>query len=128
MASEEVEMKRYFVENIFSMTLSILLGFSLGFGIVLLYSAPRDTSNEYFCFKAELSIMPHDTSMVMGEQMVCAKDWTLSNMYGPVGILQQELDKGNDTKINFRTLDEIKRQYQDSQRKKMQNEGLLRNN
>ena len=49
-------------------------------------------------------------------------------MYGPVGILQQELDKGNDTKINFRTLDEIKRQYQDSQRKKMQNEGLLRNN
>tara|TARA_R110002020_G_scaffold447120_1_gene659448 strand:+ start:259 stop:624 length:366 start_codon:yes stop_codon:yes gene_type:complete len=121
-------MKQFFLENMVSMTLSILLGFSLGFGAVLLYSAPRDTSDEYFCFKGALSIMPQHETMVMGEQMVCAKDWTLSNMYGPVGILQDELDKGIDTKINFRTLEEIKRQYQDKQRKKMNNEGFLRNN
>ena len=121
-------MKQFVMENILTMSLSLMLGFTLGMGGFLLYAAPKDDSSEYFCFRGSLAIMPQDTSMVMGEQMVCAKDWTLSNMYGPVGILQQELDKGNDTKINFRTLDEIKRQYQDSQRKKMQNEGLLRNN
>ena len=54
--------------------------------------------------------------------MVCAKDWTLSNMYGPVGVLQDELDKGNDTKINFKTLEEIKRHYQEKIRSK---QGLL---
>ena len=117
-----------FIENILSMTVALMLGFTLGMGGFLLYAAPKDDSSEYFCIRGSLAIMPQDTSMVMGEQMVCAKDWTLSNMYGPVGILQDELDKGNDTKISFKTLDEIKRKYQDQQRRKMGNEGLLRNN
>tara|TARA_R110000824_G_scaffold120706_1_gene276308 strand:+ start:1542 stop:1907 length:366 start_codon:yes stop_codon:yes gene_type:complete len=121
-------MKQFFLENMVSMTLSILLGFSLGFGAVILYSAPRDTSDEYFCFKGELIIYPQDHSRVMGEQMVCAKDWALSNMYGPVGILQDELEKGNDTTLSFKTLDDIRGEYQDKQRKKMNNEGLLKNN
>ena len=121
-------MKQFFMENILTMSLSLMLGFTLGMGGFLLYAAPKDDSSEYFCFRGSLAIMPQDTSMVMGEQMVCAKDWTLSNMYGPVGILQDELDKGNDTKISFKTLDEIKRKYQDQQRRKMGNEGQLRNN
>jgi hypothetical protein len=49
-------------------------------------------------------------------------------MYGPVGILQDELEKGNDTTLSFKTLDDIRGEYQDKQRKKMNNEGLLKNN
>ena len=121
-------MKQFLMENVVTMTLSMLLGLSIGMGGFLLYAAPKDDSSEFFCFKGEILIYPQDHSRVMGEQMVCAKDWTLSNMYGPVGILQEELDKGNDTTLSFRALDEIKGEYQDKQRKKMNDEGFLRNN
>ena len=118
-------MKQFVMENILTMSLSLMLGFTLGMGGFLLYAAPKDDSSEYFCFKGALSIMPKEETMVMGEQVVCAKDWTLSNMYGPVGVLQDELDKGNDTKINFSTLEEIKRKYQENQRDKMRGVGNL---
>ena len=102
------------------------LGVVLGVSIIvsLDISAPKE-QDEYYCFKGVLSVMPNQDTVVMGEQMVCAKDWTLSNMYGPVGILQDELDKGNDTKINFSTLEEIKRKYQEKQRDKMRGVGNL---
>ena len=115
-------MKQFVMENILTMSLSLMLGFTLGMGGFLLYSAPKDDSDEYFCFKGAISISPQPTSTVIWDQMVCAKDWTLSNMYGPVGVLQDELDKGNDTKINFKTLEEIKRHYQEKIRSK---QGLL---
>ena len=102
------------------------LGVVLGVSIIvsLDISAPKE-QDEYYCFKGVLAVMPKQETVVMGEQMVCAKDWTLSNMYGPVGILQDELDKGNDTKINFSTLEEIKRKYQEKQRDKMRGVGNL---
>ena len=121
-------MKQFMIGNVLTMTVSLLLGVSIGMGGFLLYVAPKDDSSEYFCFKGALSIMPKEETMVMGEQVVCAKDWTLSNKYGPVGVLQDELDKGTDTKIKFSTLESIKRKYQDRNRQKMSNEGLLRKN
>jgi len=40
---------------------------------------------------------------IIGEQVVCAKEWKISNLYGPVGSLESDPDKP----LTFRDLHEL---------------------
>ena len=40
---------------------------------------------------------------IIGEQVICAKEWKISNLYGPVGSLESDPDKP----LTFRDLHEL---------------------
>ena len=40
---------------------------------------------------------------IIGEQVICAKEWKISNLYGPVGSLESDPDKP----LTFRDLQEL---------------------
>ena len=61
------------------------------------------------CFTGKIEIVdgtPWEENIniaVIGEQVVCAKEWKISNLYGPVGSLESEPDRP----LTFRDLNEM---------------------
>ena len=65
--------------------------------------------SEYHCFPGKVEMVSPDIAnggfmiSIVGEQVICARDWKLSGIYGPVGALEANPDKP----ITFSDLDEI---------------------
>ena len=53
----------------------------------------------WMCFTGKVEVVervdwePGVTIAVIGEQVLCAKEWKISNLYGPVGSLESSPDK-----------------------------------
>ena len=51
----------------------------------------------WMCFTGAIQIIDGSSNgveiSVIGEQVICAKEWKISNLYGPVGTLEKNPDK-----------------------------------
>ena len=51
----------------------------------------------WMCFTGAIQIIDGSSNgkeiSVIGEQVICAKEWKISNLYGPVGTLENNPDK-----------------------------------
>ena len=59
---------------------------------------PTPVSDEgWMCFTGAIQIIDGSSNgveiSVIGEQVICAKEWKISNLYGPVGTLENNPDK-----------------------------------
>ena len=76
--------------------------------IVVMEPTPIPES-ECHCFPGKVEMVSPDMAnggfmlSVVGEQVLCARDWKLSGIYGPVGALEANPDRP----ITFSDLDEI---------------------
>ena len=76
--------------------------------IVVMAQTPIPES-EFHCFPGKVEMVSPDIAnggfmiSIVGEQVICARDWKLSGIYGPVGALEANPDKP----ITFSDLDEI---------------------
>ena len=61
------------------------------------------------CFTGKIEVVDvtawedNITIAIIGEQVICAKEWKISNLYGPVGSLESDPDKP----LTFRDLQEL---------------------
>jgi len=61
------------------------------------------------CFTGKIQVVDgtawedNITIAIIGEQVICAKEWKISNLYGPVGSLESDPDKP----LTFRDLHEL---------------------
>ena len=61
------------------------------------------------CFTGKIEVVDgtawedNITIAIIGEQVICAKEWKISNLYGPVGSLESAPDKP----LTFRDLQEL---------------------
>ena len=55
--------------------------------------------SEWFCLKGKVEIMSMEGSYgetsvtIIGEQLICGRDWKVSGIFGPVGILEDNPEK-----------------------------------
>ena len=56
-------------------------------------------AEDWMCFTGKIQVVQGtkwDSTLqigIIGEQVVCAKDWRISNLYGPVGSLESDPEK-----------------------------------
>ena len=50
-----------------------------------LFVHPHDTNDDILCFNGTVQVYESTTfsSAVIGESIICARDWYISNIYGP---------------------------------------------
>ena len=91
--------------------LSIFLGLIIGAGVYggVQYLVNPPTSipeSEWYCLKGKVETFSREnsygtTSMsIIGDQLICARDWKISNLHGPTGFL----DANPDTSLTFEDL------------------------
>ena len=74
--------------------------------VVVATPTPSPADN-WMCFNAQIEVVHNAKIFAIGEQIFCAKDWRISNLYGPVG----HLDENPDTPLTFRSLREAIEEY-----------------
>jgi len=66
--------------------------------IVVMEPTPIPES-EFHCFPGKVEMVSPDVAnggfmiSIVGEQVLCARDWKMSNLYGPVGSLEANPDR-----------------------------------
>ena len=89
--------------------------------IVVMEPTPIPES-EFHCFPGKVEMVSPDIAnggfmiSIVGEQVICARDWKLSGIYGPVGALEANPDKP----ITFSDLDEIMEKQKKVQEQKVE--------
>ena len=80
---------------------------------VVVVTPTPSPADDYMCFTGKIEVVQGtdwDKNIqiaVIGEQVICAKEWHISNLYGPVGSLESDPDNP----LRFRDLKEVLAQY-----------------
>ncbi len=53
--------------------------------LVSSYDEPPPTDDSYYCLRGQVVVNPNAPfdAVIIGESMICARDWKLSGIYGP---------------------------------------------
>ena len=89
--------------------------------VVVMEPTPIPES-EFYCFtgKVEMVAPSQDNGgfmiSIIGEQLLCARDWKMSNVYGPVGSLEANPDKP----LTFNDIQELREKQRKTEEQKVE--------
>ena len=93
-------MLSYFKKIFFVAIIGLLMGCYNPSPIPEVVVAPTPVPDEgWTCFTGKIELVngtewePRVSMVIIGEQIICAKEWRISNLYGPVGTLEGTPDK-----------------------------------
>ena len=82
------------VAVILSIFLGLIIGAGVYGGVQYLVNPPTSIpESEWYCLKGKVETFSREnsygtTSMsIIGDQLICARDWKVSSMFGPIGFL-----------------------------------------
>ena len=89
--------------------------------VVVMEPTPIPES-EYHCFPGKVEMVSPDIAnggfmiSIVGEQVICARDWKLSGIYGPVGALEANPNRP----LTFSDLEDIMEKQKEVQEQKVE--------